>query len=124
MKTIRENNVMGLADANVIKNEVLGVKGLKMNELVALKETNTKAAVDAKETERSELLAGFNMGGMTGGTNVPAKPVDAPLSEVETAYVRSKEEAGMTVDIKRLRRIQAKGSSSLEENLSAMEASK
>lgn len=107
MADLRQSNAVALSDPSVIKTEVLGVMGLKRNELNDLKLANLKTAGEAKEAEMSELMSQFKMQGMTGGTSAPAVNVSKELSDTEKEYVAAKKSAGIEVDIQKLRAIQS-----------------
>lgn len=103
MTELQKTNPMALANAGIVKNEVLGIHGLKRNELNSLKSTNTTAATDAKEKDFEAMKSRLNISGMTGGTSAPPVNTSKELSEAEKDYVASKKLAGMDVDIQALR---------------------
>ena len=120
MADLRRANPASLSDPSVISTEVLGVMGLKRNELSEAKDKFTKTATEAKEAEVTELMGRFNMNGMNGGP-APVASTSKELTEAEKDYVASKKIAGETVDIQRLRKVQAlKGVSSYEDYQAAM----
>lgn len=124
MLDLRQSNAVALSDPSVIRTEVLGVMGLKRNELAELKISNLKAAGEAKEAEVTDLMSRFNMQGMTGGTTAPAANASKELNETEKAYVAAKKAAGQEVDIQKLRTIQASVDTSFEGYQKLQEAAK
>lgn len=122
MADLRESNAQSLSDPNVMRTEVLGVMGLKRNELAALKATNTTAASDAKEAEIKELMGRFELSGMTGGNNAPTPNTSKELTEAEKLYIISKKNAGMEVDIHKLRRVREANTNSFADYQEHMKA--
>ena len=68
MADLRTANPASLSDPGVISTEVLGVMGLKRNELSEAKANLAKTTTEAKEAEVTELMGRFNMNGMNGGS--------------------------------------------------------
>ena len=114
MAELKQSNPMALSDSNTVKNEVLGIMGLKRNELNSLKTTNTTASEKAKEEEFETMKSRLNLAGMTGGTSAPLVNTSKELTEAEKDYVASKKLAGLEVDIMALRESKNRGSTFAE----------
>ena len=114
MAELKQSNPMALSDSNTVKNEVLGIMGLKRNELNSLKTTNITTSEKAKEEEFETMKSRLNLAGMTGGTSAPLVNTSKELTEAEKDYVASKKLAGLEVDIMALRESKNRGSTFAE----------
>lgn len=109
MKEARKSNPTALIDPNWVKNEVLALKGHKMDTLVELRSNQLKGVEDAKTKEREEMMANFNATGLTGGVNIPPPNTNREATEAEKAYAASRASAGLSTDIEAIRKSKAIG---------------
>jgi hypothetical protein len=122
MQALRASNQLAMADPDVIRNEVLSIMGHKRNELSAVKVKQATAVTEAETARYEEIRKELNMGGMTGGTNAPVTPIDAPLTDEDLDYIQSKKNAGQTVDIHKLRKSVGTGATTWSDWKAAQEA--